>query len=92
MGNKAIALFGVGYVLWPVDLLPPLLVGPIGLVDDLLVVTATLSRVLNHVHPDVVRGHWSGQGDALEAIQLASEWSERQLLGRFRGLVRRWFN
>ena len=75
MTSKAIALLGVGYVVSPIDLIPTLLVGPIGLVDDLLVVSASLSRVLNHVHPDVVRSHWSGQGDALDAIQRVSAWS-----------------
>jgi uncharacterized membrane protein YkvA (DUF1232 family) len=73
--SKVIALLGIGYVVSPLDLLPSLLVGPIGLLDDLLIVSATLSRVLNHVHPDVVRSHWSGQGDALDAIQRVTAWS-----------------
>ena len=73
--SKVIALLGIGYVVSPLDLIPSLLVGPIGLVDDLLIVSATLSRVLNHVHPDVVRSHWSGQGDALDAIQRVTAWS-----------------
>jgi uncharacterized membrane protein YkvA (DUF1232 family) len=84
-GGKAIALLGVGYVLSPVDLLPEALLGPIGLMDDLMIVAATLSRVVNYVHPDVVRSHWPGQGDALEAIQRASGWAEHQV----RGLLRR---
>jgi uncharacterized membrane protein YkvA (DUF1232 family) len=79
VGAKAIALLGVGYVLSPVDLVPEALFGPIGLMDDLLIVAATLSRVLNYVHPDVVRSHWSGQGDALDAIQRASGWAETQV-------------
>ena len=79
LGNKAVALVGVGYVLSPIDLIPGFLFGPFGLVDDVIVLSATLSRVVNHVHPDVVRSHWSGQGDALEAIHRVSEWSERQL-------------
>ena len=61
MRAKLVAGFGIGYVLSPIDLLPSLLLGPIGLVDDLLVVAATLSQLLNHVHPDVVRSHWSGK-------------------------------
>ncbi len=73
--STVIALLGIGYVVSPVDLIPSLLVGPIGLLDDLLIVSATLSRVLNHVHPDVVRSHWSGQGDALDAIQRVTAWS-----------------
>jgi uncharacterized membrane protein YkvA (DUF1232 family) len=84
-GGKAIALLGVGYVLSPVDLVPEALFGPVGLVDDLLIVAATLSRVVNYVHPDIVRSHWSGQGDALDAIQRASGWAEM----RVRGVLRR---
>jgi len=79
---KVIAVLGVGYALSPIDLIPALLVGPIGLVDDLLVVSAALSKILNQVHPDVVRSHWSGQGDVLDAIQRAARWSASILLER----------
>jgi uncharacterized membrane protein YkvA (DUF1232 family) len=77
---KVIAVLGVGYALSPIDLIPSLLVGPIGLVDDLLVVSAALSKILNEVHPDVVRSHWSGQGDALDAVQRAARWSASILM------------
>ena len=87
LGGKAIALLGVGYVLSPIDLLPEVILGPIGLFDDLFVVGAALSRVLNYVHPDVVRSHWSGQGDALDAIQRATGWAE----SRVRGVLGRLF-
>lgn len=88
-GDKALALVGIGYVLSPIDILPAFLFGPLGLVDDVLVVTAMLSRLLNHVHPDVVRSHWSGQGDALDAIQRVTDWSETQIGGRVRGAFQR---
>lgn len=88
MGDKAVALAGVGYVLSPIDVLPAFLFGPLGWVDDLIVVSATLSRLVNHVHPDVVRSHWSGQGDALDAIQRLALWAEDQFTGRVRSLVR----
>ena len=89
--QKGIAVAGVAYVLSPIDLVPALLFGPIGLLDDLFVVAACLSRLLNHVHPDVVRGHWPGQGDALDAIQNVTGWFEKQVsrrvadLGQFLG-------
>jgi uncharacterized membrane protein YkvA (DUF1232 family) len=86
--SKLIALLGIGYVLSPIDVLPAILLGPLGLLDDLVVVTAALSRLLNHVHPDVVRSAWPGQGDALDAIQRAAAWSERVLGTRLRDLVR----
>lgn len=88
-GCKLVAAVGVGYALSPIDLLPSVLLGPIGLVDDLLVVTAALSRLVNHVHPDVVRAAWPGQGDALEAIQAATAWSESLFSQRLRGLMHR---
>jgi len=76
--QKGVAVAGVAYVLSPIDLVPSLLFGPIGLLDDLFVVAACLSGLLNHVHPDVVRGHWSGQGDALDAIQNVTGWFEKE--------------
>ena len=88
-GDKAVALLGVAYVLSPIDLMPVWLFGPLGMLDDVLVVAATLSRVVNHVHPDVVRSHWSGQGDALQLIQRATDWSEEKLGKRLRGVLRR---
>ncbi len=91
-GGKAIALFGVGYVLSPIDLLPALLFGPFGILDDLLVVTAALSRILNYVHPDVVRSHWSGKIDALDLIFRVTRWAEEFFGEKFRSvtqLVRR---
>jgi len=64
---------GVAYILSPIDLLPEVLLGPIGLIDDLFIVAAVLSRLMQAVHPDVVRQHWSGQGDALEVVEEVTE-------------------
>ena len=82
------ALVGIGYVISPLDLLPAILLGPVGWVDDALVVTAALSRILNDVHPDIVRSHWSGKGDALDAIQRVSRWANRLVVGSVRRAVR----
>ena len=49
---------------------------------QLTLLAACLSRLLNYVHPDVVRSHWSGQGDALDALQRLTEWSETLLVTR----------
>jgi uncharacterized membrane protein YkvA (DUF1232 family) len=88
-GSKAIALLGVGYIFSPLDLIPEILLGPIALLDDLLIVGAALSHLLNRVHPDVVRSHWPGQGDALEVIQRLSAWTQSLLTGRLKGLMTR---
>jgi len=89
LGAKAVTLLGVGYILSPIDLVPEVLFGPLGLVDDLLVLAATLSRLLHDVHPDVVRLHWPGQGDALDAIQRITKWAEGRVIAPWRTLIRR---
>ena len=88
VGGKAIALMGAAYLLSPLDLIPEIL-GPIGFADDLLVAAACLSRLLNYVHPDVVRAHWSGQGDALDAIHRVTQWSEDLVVVRLPSFIKK---
>lgn len=88
-GAKAVALLGVGYALSPIDLVPEILFGPIGFLDDLLIATASVSWVVNHVHPDLVRAHWSGSGDVLDVVKSVLGWSEKlvgKTLSRLLGL------
>ena len=87
VGYRAIALLGMGYVVSPIDILPTFFFGPLGLLDDVIVVAATLSQLVNHVHPDVVRSHWSGQGDALDVVRQVTEWSEQNVSGRLRAVL-----
>ncbi len=91
VGAKAIALLGLSYASLPIDLIPEVVFGPIGLIDDLLIVGTALSRLVNHVHPDLVRSHWPGQTDALEVIHRTTEWAHDQLVGRVRRFVRGFF-
>lgn len=78
-GSKCLALLGFAYAVSPLDLLPELLLGPLGLIDDLLVIAAVLSRILNRVHPDIVHSHWSGKGDVLDAIRRLTSWAESRV-------------
>jgi uncharacterized membrane protein YkvA (DUF1232 family) len=86
--RRATLVLGIAYVLSPIDLIPVIFFGPIGLLDDLFVIGTALSRLVNGVHPDVVRSHWSGQGDALEVVQRLTQWTEKQLRFGFRGRLR----
>ena len=86
-GAKWAAGLSLAYVLSPVDLMPVILLGPMGLLDDLFLLGHTFAGLLNRVHPDVVRSHWPGQGDALDSIQRLVRWAERQFGGRFRGFA-----
>ncbi len=87
-GSKAIAFLGLAYVFSPIDLIPEIFLGPLGLLDDILIVGLALSRLVNHVHPDVVRSHWSGNGDALEAIQRVVAFIESNLKAPLRNALK----
>ena len=89
VGSKAIAACAALYVVSPLDLVPEIFFGPIGLVDDLIVLSAALSRLVNYVHPDVLRHHWSGQGDVLDMIQQVTRRAESLLLTRIPASLRR---
>lgn len=80
-GSKAVAVLGIGYALSPIDLMPEILFGPIGFVDDLLIAAAAVSYIVNHIHPDLVRAHWPGPGDVLDVVKRVLAWSER-LVGK----------
>ena len=73
---KAIAVGGLAYVVSPIELLPELIFGPLGLIDDVLVAVAAVSRILNHVHPDLVESHWPGRGALLAVLKRASRQAE----------------
>ena len=53
-------------------------------------VGASLSRLINHVHPDVVRSQWPGRGDALAAVHRVTAWTEEVLVGGVQGSLRGW--
>ena len=84
---KLVAAAGVAYVLSPIDLMPEILLGPLGALDDLVVAAAAVSRVLNHVHPDLIAAHWSGRGSVLEGLQRVTRWAERKLGDRVMRLL-----
>jgi uncharacterized membrane protein YkvA (DUF1232 family) len=60
------------YVIIPVDLLPELVLGPAGLIDDVIVAMIALNRVvkaMGQVGEDVLLEHWDGDEDILKVIQ-----------------------
>jgi uncharacterized membrane protein YkvA (DUF1232 family) len=56
------------YVASPIDLLPEF-IPVIGWLDDLLILTYVLNRVIERAGPEVVEEHWDGPGDLLGLIR-----------------------
>jgi uncharacterized membrane protein YkvA (DUF1232 family) len=67
--DKAKLAGAVAYFMNPLDLVPELVLGPAGLVDDVALAAFVLHDVLEHTDPAVVREHWEGSADILDLIR-----------------------
>ncbi len=66
--SKTIAGLAVTYFLAPVDLIPEVLIGPMGLLDDVVLAVYALRKILVDVDQEIVREHWNNEEDLLEVI------------------------
>ena len=76
VGDRAVplrdkALLGavIIYFFSPVDLLPEILLGPIGYLDDIALMAFALNVIINRTDPAIVRRHWAGEEDVLEVVR-----------------------
>jgi len=67
--EKAKLAGAIAYFVMPLDLLPELLTGPLGYVDDISVAAYVLNGIVNNTDKSVVEKHWAGDGDVLHVIQ-----------------------
>ncbi|MDD2621373.1 MAG: DUF1232 domain-containing protein [Syntrophomonadaceae bacterium] len=69
IADKAKLAGAIVYYLSPVDIIPELLIGPLGFADDIAVAAYVLNQIINHSDPEIVKKHWAGEGEVLEIIQ-----------------------
>lgn len=90
--SKAVLGAAVAWAIVPLDILPDFL-GPLGMLDDLLVLVLALDFMLDRTPRHVVEEHWAGTGDIFALIRnvldRADEWMGRGLYNRIRGMVER---
>jgi uncharacterized membrane protein YkvA (DUF1232 family) len=67
--NKVLLGSGLAYFFFPLDIVPELLLGPIGFSDDLVFAVYILNKLLSDTDPEIMREHWSGSEDVLASIQ-----------------------
>ena len=67
--HKAKVVAALAYFIMPFDLLPELLVGPIGFVDDIALASYVINGIVNNVDPEIVRRHWAGKSDILILVK-----------------------
>lgn len=59
----------IAYFISPVGLIPQGVAGPIGYIDDVALAAYVLRSLLGSDHAHVVREHWAGDQDVLEAVR-----------------------
>lgn len=86
--DKVMLGSGVAYFLFPLDIMPEALLGPIGFLDDLVFGVYLLNRLLRDTDPQVLHDHWSGSEDVLTTItrvlDAADKLVGKDFLGRFK--------
>lgn len=67
--NKVLLGSGIAYFVFPFDIVPEAIVGPIGYLDDLVFGVYILNKMLADTDAAILQEHWSGHHDLLESIQ-----------------------
>lgn len=65
---KGIAALAVAYFISPVDVIPEILTGPLGFLDDVVVAVFTLKRIMVDTDKGILYEHWNGDTDLLDVI------------------------
>ncbi|HSP15949.1 MAG TPA: DUF1232 domain-containing protein [Thermoanaerobaculia bacterium] len=75
--NKVLLGSGIAYFIFPFDIVPEAIVGPIGFLDDLVFAVYVLNKMLSDTDPEILREHWSGHGDLLESMRKVLSGADR---------------
>lgn len=59
----------VAYFMSPLDLIPEVMLGPLGFLDDIALAAYVLHRLINTSDRAIVERHWAGEGDILLLVK-----------------------
>ncbi len=81
--DKIFILSVLIYVVFPIDLVPELLAGPFGIIEDALLAGVMLVRLVgNPANAEAIQEHWNGDPAVIRKI--------RQMNQRFERLLTKW--
>jgi uncharacterized membrane protein YkvA (DUF1232 family) len=90
--SKAIAGVAIAYFISPIDLIPEVLTGPIGLLDDIVLAAYALNRILADTDKEILIEHWNGEADLLNTIQEVLSKAEELVGGKVHYLLNKILN
>jgi len=90
--NKVLLGSGLAYYIFPLDIVPEAILGPVGYLDDLVFGVYLLNKMLTDTDPEILREHWSGSEDVLTTIQnvlnAADNLVGKDILGRIKNIFK----
>lgn len=89
---KAQLGLGLAYFISPIDLIPEALLGPLGYVDDLVVVAYILNNMINETDPELVKKHWAGDQDVLKLVQQIIDSADEMIGSKVIDKIKAMFN
>ena len=77
----------IAYIINPLDLLPELIIGPGGFLDDVVLAVYLLNSLFTEIEDHILIRHWAGSSDLLDLVKKISEKADRLIgSGLFRKL------
>lgn len=88
--NKVLLGTGIAYFIFPLDVMPEALMGPLGFLDDLVFGAYILNRMLNDTDEQILREHWSGSEDVLSMIRRVLQAADGLVSRDFLNALKKW--
>ncbi len=67
--SRGILAGAVVYFVSPLDLMPELIFGPMGFLDDIALGAYVLNRIINDTPPQIIKKYWVGENDLLMVVK-----------------------
>ena len=81
----------LAYIVSPLDLIPEAVIGPAGLIEDLLLLAFALDRVFAEVDEEVIAEHWSGKREDLKTLRELAGLVDGIFSGKVGGKLHDWY-
>jgi len=79
MKHKAKLAAAIAYFISPIDLMPEILLGPLGFIDDIAIIAYVLNSLINEVPEEVLNRHWAGDRDLFSYVKSAVLLADRMV-------------
>jgi uncharacterized membrane protein YkvA (DUF1232 family) len=79
MKEKSKLLAAIAYFISPFDILPEMILGPVGYADDIALAAFVLNSIVNSTDPEIIKKHWAGDEDVLDIIKRILSASDEML-------------